>query len=583
MKTLFVSGWRSVLIGISGMLALSACVNDEYDLSKDIDTEMTLLKNVSMPLGSFEKVSISEILTLDESEESIISKNNDGDFIFSFTGDEISADIEVPSFRIAQSGVIHTEPIEVHFSTGPAAGMNAGVITENIVYSQITGKPLDSSMDIELDADLPAEIIDVKSVILDAAINLNFTVQGGAVNLKEGFVLDFPEFLNVVKSNMSDTRFELIDNHKVMLKQDVKVSSASPLVFSLKLDKMNIPSGVVSDGILAINEKVKVTGDFYLSPSDFSIIPEKLVISIKADITGLDVVSAEVKLAVDEKISGSTMELDNLPDFLSGGDICLDIYNPTLSFDILNDTPLSFGIKTGITGTRGNKEVNILLGEKPEINIPAESDVRYVLTRREQASVGTNHIVVPELGEMISMLPETISIDDISLSSSGEDYIQIISGNSYKASVAYEVYAPLAFDQNMKISFDQKVTDLGLDLGISLSAISASMNIENSIPLDFTIAAKALDSDGKVMNDIDVTVSKAVAAGTHTSPVTTEVTLMIKSKSGVIAFDGLHLSMKANGSSALTGVALNENQGFDIKDLIITLPEGITFTDTDNE
>ncbi len=187
MKTLFVSGWRSVLIGISGMLALSACVNDEYDLSKDIDTEMTLLKNVSMPLGSFEKVSISEILTLEENEESIISKNNDGDFIFSFTGDEISADIEVPSFRIAQSGVIHTEPIEVHFSTGPAAGMNAGVITENIVYSQITGKPLDSSMDIELDADLPAEIIDVKSVILDAAINLNFTVQGGAVNLKEGF------------------------------------------------------------------------------------------------------------------------------------------------------------------------------------------------------------------------------------------------------------------------------------------------------------------------------------------------------------------------------------------------------------
>ena len=80
-----------------------------------------------------------------------------------------------------------------------------------------------------------------------------------------------------------------------------------------------------------------------------------------------------------------------------------------------------------------------------------------------------------------------------------------------------------------------------------------------------------------------ITVSKAVAAGTHTSPVTTEVTLMIKSKSGTIAFDGLQLSMKANGSSALTGVALNENQGFDIKDLIITLPEGITFTDTDNE
>lgn len=583
MKKLFVSVWRSILIAGAGMLVLSSCVNEEYDLSKEIDTEMTMLKNVSMPVGSFERVSISEILTLTDDEGSLITKNDKGDYIFSFSGDEMSAYIEVPSFSIAPSGGIHTEPVEVHFSTGPAAGMNASIVTEDIVYSKISGNPLDASMDIELDAELPSEILDIRSVGLDASVNLNFTVQGGAVNLKEGFVLDFPEFLNVEKSNMSDTRFELIDNHKLTLKQDVKVSSASPLVFGLKLDKMDLPSGAISDGVLVVNEEVKVTGDFYLSPSDFSVIPEKLVINIKADITDLDVVSAEVKLAVDEKIPGSAMELDNLPEFLTGGDVCLDIYNPTLTFDISNSTPFSFGVKTGITGTRGTKEVGIALGEEQEINVPAESSVTYVLTRREQASGEKNCFVVPELGEMISMLPETISIDDITVVSADEDYVNIESDSRYQASIAYELYAPLAFDKDMKLSFDQEITDLGLDLGMDLSAISATLNIENSIPLDFTIAAKALDSYGNVMNDIDITVSKTVAAGSHENPVMTEVNLSIISRSGAVAFDGLQLSMKANGSSAMAGVALNDNQGFDINDLVITLPEGITITDTENE
>ncbi len=583
MKILYLSALRSVIILMAGLLALSSCVNDEYDLSQDIDTEMTLLKNVSMPIGSFEMVSISELLTLNDDEESIISKNDEGDFIFSFSGDEISAEIDVPSFTIAPSGGIHTEPIEVHFSTGPAAGMSASFVTEDIVYSKIAGKPLESSMDIELDAELPSEILDIKSIGLDASLYLNFTVQGGAVNLKEGFVLDFPDFLNICKSNMSDDGFEIFDNHKVILNKDVKVTSSSPLVLALDLDKINLPSRAISDGVLVLNEDVKVTGDFYLSPSDFTVIPDKLLISIKADIIDLDVVSAEVKLAVDEKISGSSMELDNLPDFLTGGDVCLDIYNPTLTFDITNSTPLSFDVKSGITANRGTHEVSIALGTDPEIRIPADSEVKYIISKKASLVSGTTNIVEPKLGEMISMLPETITIDEISLASVNKDYVEIRSGSRYNASIAYEVYAPLAFDKDMSLSFDQEITDLGLDLGMDLSAISATLNIVNSIPLDFTITAKALNSYGNVINDIDISVSKTIAAGSHTNPVTTEVTLSIKSNSGTIAFDGLKLSMKANGSSAMAGVALNENQGFGIKDLVITLPEGITITDTENE
>jgi hypothetical protein len=39
--------------------------------------------------------------------------------------------------------------------------------------------------------------------------------------------------------------------------------------------------------------------------------------------------------------------------------------------------------------------------------------------------------------------------------------------------------------------------------------------------------------------------------------------------------------MKASAPSDLTGVALNEKQGFKITDLVITCPEGITFNNSE--
>lgn len=583
MKLLYNFRWHSILITVCGMLVLSACVNEEYDLSKEIDTEMTLLKNVSMPLGSIEKISIADILTLEEDGGSVVSKNSDGDFIFSFAGEEISAEIEVPSFSIAPASGIRTEPIEVHFSTGSAAGLSPDLITEDIVYSEITGKLLSAAMDIDIDTELPAQIKDIRSVGLDASVYINFAVNSGAVNLKEGFVLEFPAFLNIKKSMTSDSRFELVDNHKLIMVEDVKISSASPLTFALELDKINVPSGAIKNGSLVLNEDVRVSGDFYLSPSDFSVIPEKIVIDIKAEITDLDVVSAEVKLSLDEEISGSTVAIDNIPEFLAGEGVYLDIYNPSLTFDITNSSPFSFGVKAGITANRGTKEVSLTLGEDPEINIPAESSVKFMLTRREQASGGISYIVAPELGEMISMLPETISIDNISLASADEGYVEIRSGSRYQASIAYEVYAPLAFGEKLEISFDQDIENLGIDLGVGVPSICASLKIENSVPLEFAISALALDSAGNVMNDMEVSVSKPVAAGTQTSPATTEVDLTIRSRSGSISFDGLRLALNAAASSTVAGVALNENQGFVIKDLVISLPDGISISDTENE
>lgn len=582
MKKLHYSRWHSVMIILFGISALSACVNGEYDLSRDIDTEITVLKNVSMPVGSIDPVKISEVLGLDGADQSVIRKDDNGDYIFTFTGNEISAEIDVPYFSIAPADGIHTEPVEVHFGTGAAAGKNPSAIAEDIVYSKVSGRVLDTSMDIVIDSQLPSQIVDIKSVSLDASVYMNFSVNAGPVHLMKGFAIEFPDFLSLAKSGMTDSRFDLHDN-KLVVKEDVRISSDSPLTFALLVDMINVPAGAVSGGQLAIKDQVKVTGDFYLSPSDFNVIPDELLINIKADIMDLDVLSAEVKLLINQMVAGNTVFVGELPEFLTGGNVCLDIYNPSLNFDVKNNTPLAFGLKAGVRASRGNDVVDMVLGDNPTIDIPAETDAFYRITRRETSvPQGTVNLVVPELGNLISILPETVSFDDVTLTSTSDDYITIVSDERYNASLSYEVYAPLAFDKDLNVEFSTDIENIGMSLDdVTIEYLTVSLKIENSIPLDFSIKAFALDAEGEVSSDLELTVSGPVKGGTQNSPAVSDIDLSIKSTGGQFELDALRLTMTASAPSDLTGVALNDNQGFKITDLVITCPEGITFNNTE--
>ena len=82
---------RGLLAVSAYILLFSSCVNEEYDLDKGIDAEMTILKNISLPVGNLEKIVLMDILEIEEN--SIIYADDNNDLVLSFKGDEMSADI----------------------------------------------------------------------------------------------------------------------------------------------------------------------------------------------------------------------------------------------------------------------------------------------------------------------------------------------------------------------------------------------------------------------------------------------------------------------------------------------------------
>ena len=98
----------------------------------------------------------------------------------------------------------------------------------------------------------------------------------------------------------------------------------------------------------------------------------------------------------------------------------------------------------------------------------------------------------------------------------------------------------------------------------------------NSIPVDFVLSAVCIDQNGNEVSETEVSLDKEIKAGSQYSPVTTSLKLEIRNKTGKLQIEGLRLTMQANAPDAeFVGIPLNENQGFEIKDLFITLPDGI--------
>ena len=268
------------LIAVPALTIFSSCVNEEYDLDKEIDMEMTLLKNVSLPVGNIEKFTLAEILEIETSENAtgiIIDEN--GDYMLNFSGEKIESQIEIPSMNMADGGSIESEPIEVVFPTVDFDIIDGVIVEKEIVYSEATGSPLETELMLDFNTTFPKEVVDIKEVTVDSRMIVNIGTSEGRIYIRPGFTIEFPD--NIYLSLSDNTvGYKIEDAHKVVFTEAV----STDVSLNLHLDKITIPAGMVKESSLKMNEEVSISGDFYLNTLDFSDIPSDLRVFVNASI-----------------------------------------------------------------------------------------------------------------------------------------------------------------------------------------------------------------------------------------------------------------------------------------------------------
>lgn len=574
--------FRLILIS-TGIVALYSCVNEEYDLNKEIDQEITVLKGLSVPVGDLGKWTMNDILSPDEGQD-LITVSETGDYVIHIDGTPISEEFRLEDFIFDKENV-DFERMSMNFPLPPVFPMN-----QTLVYSELTGALFQAELPISIDTELPAMVDDVRSLTVDTGLSVSFHLSSGAtVYLKNGFEIRFPSGLQMEKEGYSQT-YSITNGNILVFNEDVKLEGNAGVDVNLKLKRISVPAGSVTDSHLSYNDKINAKGDFYIKTNDFASAPSQLTCEMDIDVKS-DVVikSAELKLSVNEDLSSQLFEVPEMPELFMENDIDLDFYNPTISMQINNLTPVPFSIGADLvlnipTGNQHSPYVTVAVnpfGSADErLNLSAFDYGKYLISRRPMVanSSDVERIVVEGLGDLLSNIPnaETIGVDYINVKSDSDEFINFDTSENYGIFLDYEVNIPLSFGEDMKLTFTYDMEELGFDEDTSIESLDLRFDIHNSIPLNFLINASALDSDGRENSKVKFELEGNIAAGTVASPTVNTVVVKLKSDSGSFEMSGLRLKLDATAPKEYEGVTLNRNQGLEIKNISLILPDGIT-------
>lgn len=607
---------RLLTVILAGVIVTSthSCIDKDYDLSQ-IDNTIVVLKGSYLPIGELSPISISDFLTIEEGQ-TVFNTDASGNFYIGFDGGEaIDASFTIPEIDLSDGeNKVESQTISM---TMPEviAGKSTSFIQQylpeyynrKISYEELNGSPISIKKTIHMgnNIDLSPYINDIKELELDTEITYQFILKskdlngnvtnsyGGAAYIEEGFTIDFPDWLLITKKdNIDSYTIENQENNKNVLHftKDLAVSADVPVTFSIGVNKIEIPSDFIVDGgkdsegndckILNIdanddNNMIIIDGNIYTKASDFTMIPKDVEINMNFSFSSLKIKSALVSLNLNKSLSDQSLEIPEMSDIFNDKNIVLDLYDPAIYFTLNNRTPLDINVYAHLFAYKNHQMVIDTYfsenGANAPFTIPANYNGSIGFSRRGEG----DNIALPAIGEMFKSIPDEVAIKDIRVSSSN-DYIRITPGTDMGCSVNYRFETPLSFGSDLSLNFEYEISELKVDLNeLAIKSAKISFEVINTIPLSLSVDARILNSDGTVANDINISANGSIQAGSIESPSTSEVTISLSSKTNAGKLDCLKLMMKASCPSECEGIALNKNQGIEIKNLYISLPEGV--------
>lgn len=581
---------RAMLFGGICSMALftSSCVDNDYDLSKDIDLTMTAGGNLTLPGSSTEEYTLSQILNLgDNSSLRPVAEGEyglaEGDYVLEEKANPTNSSVLIAQQQLSNlSGSSSSTALDPFYNAGQ--GGRIAVDAKNIV----------DNLDIR-DDNVTTDLISLRRAGTDIAMKLNVGFASndfnGTAQIHQGATAIFDSNWEIETLDQATAAIcEVVDGHILRFKTNQSFSSASPLSLAVRIldiDLSNVAQGqgLYAPGHFNINSKVTFNATVSIASSDIPVGSSanlNLITSTEISSALLNSVTGKVDPKIN--INPSSFYINDVPDFLSEPGNNLDISNPIISFSTENASPVAVNINAKIRALYDDgSQKTIGIGDKNGTSsiILDANDVTNVFICREQFDYnlsGSNYqyVIVPELSTLISTIPKKIELYDIEAKATDSE-VTIALGTDYNVTSNYNATIPLAFGQDMVLTYSTIENDWGEDLeDYNFSTALVTANIVNSIPLTMTPSVIALDKNGNEMTNITATVNGAVAPGTLQAPVTTSIEITLKSTgSSLSGLDGVKIVFHAD--TPIVGQNLNAKQSLRFDAIKISIAGGITF------
>ena len=555
----------------------TSCIDSSYDLNKDIDMTISAGgEHLAIPVGYTEKITLDKIIELDEGDDLQIV---DGEYHLLKKDNIDETNTSVGTVTVAESeNIIDAIPLTYSVSTPGATIVIPKEQSEGKINAEARG--------------VDKAVIEIGSLAADmpTTLTLKFELGGGIsierVDIKT-MTITFPDFIQFENENGLNGQTLTMTDVQIKPSGFTKELKINKYAFGSTYGEGNRVEEENGDRILKIeNQKITIEmQDIYVNNPQGSGS-----LSITPTVTLSEMAVSEVygTIQPDIDVKPTEVELNNLPDFLQDDEIRLDITNPVFSFNAnnpLNTDVEMDGVLTGYKDGKVTKTVKIGSGNGgASITLKPSGDKQQTISivRDEKTVVEANatKVVVPNLNDIIETIPDRINVE-LKPAVKTEQYYTVNLGQDYTLNSAYDIDIPLSFGSNLKIVYEETLDNFDLDLeDVDIEKAVLSINAVNTIPLAMEIKnenVSALDANGNVIKDIDVTVEGTITEskdGKTEVSSTLNVNLNEKAEGAISKLDGLKLKITAVPGQA-TDIQLLSTQWMQLKDMKLKIPNGI--------
>lgn len=568
--------FTAIAIGITA-LTLSACVDNDYDLNKDLDFTIAIGGNeFAIPGGMTEEIKLSKVLKLEDDD--VIRVDGDGNYYLFQEGTPTSSKISVEGFKIDPPTI---NPTKKSLNFRKLATTSRAVSEVYTASVPIDDKPAEFTLE---ENNLPVEIKSVSFITVDLDVKINFSYTPGVLRRIT---------MNEVKIYMPEffVSKELVGNIYYIRNKVIQEGAPNEVTVHIEgFDCSKLPEGQGVNGAfhkLFIEGALNMEGTFSANSSDFIGAPGTTSLNLEANYTLTNIhvnkIKGVIKPEIDMDIKPVT--IDNLPDFLSDSEVRLDVKNPMIFLSLNNQTP----VETGITGALSSyKNGQPLAGPIPITIEPINpnEDQRFCLSPEGTTETGVTNIKVPGLTQLIERIPDEIRFD-VDIAATNKE-VEVELNKDYSISTGYSLNVPFVFGPNLSIVYKDTIDGWQNDLeDYEIKTVNVTSKVVNRVPLDLVFTAEAITTDATsghvTLNEVSIKVKtngsetdNTIKAG-NAQGVETPIVIEIKevTEGGIKKLDGLILRAVAKSGQGNEVNRLNENQTIQLKEIKLKVPGGI--------
>ena len=545
----------------------TACVDNSYDLSEDLDLTMGLGSNgLSVPMGNVEKIYLNDILSVDESVKLDAANQyylvEDGTTNFDFTIDNVTTKVDNPTLRTDPGKP--ALPFNTVCEILHAAGVSSIPVPADKIFSgEAEGT---ESMDFSV-SDISSDIKAIHSVSftpLKVSLNLEWFKSNAALkfDLKElkKVEITLPPILHVVEGSVSEG-WTLAKGNKLVA-QSVAFNGANMKeIVSFMIDQAQLKDrSEIKNGELTIYpENLHITmkggadfvstGSFTMTSNDYMDVRLHIKVGTPGANNKTNVYVTRAKGVFDPLINPDVESIDiasELPDFLQDPEVRVNVSNPTLKFNVYPKNNVQIPADVDFYATLhsikdGQDQVSPV--EFPKYTRLYKNTSNVIYFHQDAAPYDPTGLEtdapgkkvqtkkVDNISSLINVLPDRIEVD---LGANGNDkHICVVGesevalGQKYSQVVDYTIYVPFEFKNGVTIVYTDETDGMNEDLkDYAADGIQISAEAENTIPLDLKATISAYDMYDNLIPGIQFEeVDVKAGGGTDATAVTTALTI----------------------------------------------------------